>query len=533
MNRKNSFKNNNNKKGNLLYRPKSVKKEGPSFFIKKNISTIQTQMPPILFTIPNNKSKKLNGLGNDFEREELYKINMQLKETINSLKVELHDAKSQIVKKEREIKKKEKIIDDCCKEIQNPTSQYMKSFDKAKESTLLILCKEQYAQLKNNYDQKLEEIEILKSNIKITNLKEYQISIDVLKKEMNKLRNLYYNMVDENDKLKDEIDKLNEYKDKFNEQHNIINKCAKKVEDCNNNIMQLEFQNGNLEMKLKQNKRKNELMKNKNNKLQIKNDILLKQRRNRERFQMFNADNIYKITNLEKEVNELKKLNTLKDQRLQALEKQVDSQKRNNLNIVVNKEFDYNRIHQIEQRPAGNQDENLNKISLLKSLLEEKQKNLDTLKNFLSSLGYNPEKIIQNYNSNLNGSENNNWSDIYRNGNNNNSNGNNNPSAGYYGANIISNNINSESYNNGNNRINDNINNNQSDNINSQSDNHFHNNNNENNNQSNNNNRKDNEINNNHSGNNSGANNNEENNSQKYNGAVIHGISSNEEEQES
>lgn len=71
---------------------------------------------------------------------------------------------------------------------------YQQSYNKAKESTLLSLFKERYNQLKTDYDKKLEEIEILKENIKITKLKEYQIDIDVLKKEMNKLRTLYENL---------------------------------------------------------------------------------------------------------------------------------------------------------------------------------------------------------------------------------------------------------------------------------------------------------------------------------------------------
>ena len=82
-----------------------------------------------MMTNPNNNYKKLKGMGNNFEREELYQINMQLKETVNSLRVELYEAKSQIVKKEREIKKKEKIIEDCYKEIENPSSLYEKSFN--------------------------------------------------------------------------------------------------------------------------------------------------------------------------------------------------------------------------------------------------------------------------------------------------------------------------------------------------------------------------------------------------------------------
>ena len=107
MNIKIPFK--SSKKSNRKFsfnRPNSAKRG--SFAIKKNISTIVRMPPPLLMTIPNNTLKKLKGMGRNFEREELYQINMQLKETVNTLKVELYEAKSLIVKKERELKKKRK-----------------------------------------------------------------------------------------------------------------------------------------------------------------------------------------------------------------------------------------------------------------------------------------------------------------------------------------------------------------------------------------------------------------------------------------
>ena len=397
MNRKNSFKIKTNRKLSFT-RPNSSKRG--EYFVKKNISTIVAHSPPLLMTIPNNSSKKLKGMGRKFEREELYQINMQLKETVNSLKVELYEAKSQIVKKERELKKKEKIIEDCYKEIRNPSSLYKENFDKAKESTLLTLCKEQYNQLKSDYDKKLEEIEILKANIKITKIKEYQIDIDVLKKEMNKLLKLYNNAVFENKMLKSEINELNEYKIKCSEQHNIINECVKKVEDYNNFIKELEMENEELQNKLDKNKRSNKLIKNQNSQLKLKNEKYLKERKNRQHFKMFNIDNMYKISKLQKDLDEYIRLHNLKDQELQRITKTLESQKKQNVNIDKINVFNYQNIQRIEKEPVGTQDENINKILLLKSLLEEKQKNYDILKSFILSLNYDPDKIIRNYDPN-------------------------------------------------------------------------------------------------------------------------------------
>ena len=399
MNIKIPFK--SSKKSNRKFsfnRPNSAKRG--SFAIKKNISTIVRMPPPLLMTIPNNTLKKLKGMGRNFEREELYQINMQLKETVNTLKVELYEAKSLIVKKERELKKKEKIIEDIYKEIHNPTSLYIESFDKAKESTLLTLCKEQYNQLKIDYDKKLEEIEILKANIKITKIKEYQIDIDVLRKEMNKLRKLYQDVIFENNKLKNEIKELNLYKNKYGEQHNIINVCVKKVEDYNNNLMELELVNEQLQNKLEQNRRNNKKIKNQNSQLIIKNEKYLKERRNRQHFKMFNNDNINKISKLQKDLNEYKRLYDLKELELQNIKKTLEKQQKLNVNIDKIKVFNYQNIQNIEKEPVNSNDENINKIMLLKSLLEEKQKINNILKSFIYSLNYNPEKIILNYNQN-------------------------------------------------------------------------------------------------------------------------------------
>ena len=86
------------------FRPNSTIKR-KSF--KINIST--DIPPPIIFTMPNNP-KKLSGMGNKIEREQLYEYNMQLKELINKLKKELAETKHQVVKKDIEIRKKERII---------------------------------------------------------------------------------------------------------------------------------------------------------------------------------------------------------------------------------------------------------------------------------------------------------------------------------------------------------------------------------------------------------------------------------------
>ena len=207
------------------YRPNSASRKN---FIGLKINSSSDTPPPIIFTMPNNP-KKLSGMGNKIEREQLYEYNMQLKDIINKLKRELAETRNQVVKKDIEIRKKEKLIKEVSKE-NDIESVHELNLEKARESTLVSLCKDKYKEIKKEYLKTCEENNILKANIKITKIKEYQIQIDVLKKEMEKLRNLYLNTLDDNNKLNKEIQEIKSLKQKFYEQHNIINNF---IEKCN------------------------------------------------------------------------------------------------------------------------------------------------------------------------------------------------------------------------------------------------------------------------------------------------------------
>ena len=412
MNRGRTFNRINSLFGSNFNRPKSSFKSSSFLYIKSNIRSKSVNTPTRLLTKPNNKSKQLKGMGNKFEREELYQLNQELKSTVNTLKAELYEAKSQITKKEREIKRKEKIIEDCYKEIHNPTSSYQKSFDKAKESTLLSLCKEQYIITKKENEQLKEEIKILEMNIKITNIKEYKILINTLKNEMKKLTNLYKSAIYENNILKNKINDLMEFKKKFNKQHNVIGKCVKKVNDYNHNLLELELANKELQNELNKKKKKTQFFKNQNNKLRLSKEKILKERKIREYFNMFNLDNITKIAKLQKELDEYKRLYNLREQQIKKYEQNNEQKNRNK--IEESKEFDYNKIINIEKGP-NDESEKDNKIILLKSILEEKQKDIEILSAFLFSQNLNPELVLQRNiiitNSNQNTNNLNNMSD--------------------------------------------------------------------------------------------------------------------------
>ena len=106
-----------------------------------------------------------------------------MKELINKLRLELAEVKNKLVKKDIEIRKKEKIIKECSKE-NDLESTHELNLQKARESTLISLFKKNYNELKKSYNKLNEENNNLKSNYTITKVKEYTVQIDILKKEM-------------------------------------------------------------------------------------------------------------------------------------------------------------------------------------------------------------------------------------------------------------------------------------------------------------------------------------------------------------
>ena len=375
------------------YRPNSASKRmyNP---IKTNTSL--DVPPPIVFTMPNNR-KKLSGMGNKMEREELYENNMQLKEKINMLKKELAETRNQLVKKELENRKKERIIKECSKE-NDLESVHQMNLEKAKESTLVSLCRDKYNELKKKHIKLNEENAILKANIKITKLKEYQIQIDVLKKEMGKIRSLYLHILEKNNRLNEEMSEFQNLKDKYLEQHNIINGFVKKCEQYNNDINYLKEENDSLRSKLEINIRKQTQLKNKNIKLKITNKKICTSKKMKENYDLFMNDNKKLISDLKKDLNEYKRLYDLKDKECKKLIEHNDKLKNTELKRKnerpILQPFNYNQLKVIENKK---EDKTTNKISLYKSLIDEYRHKIKIYESYLKSNGIDKEKLLQNY----------------------------------------------------------------------------------------------------------------------------------------
>ena len=375
------------------FRPNSASKRSISGF---KINSTNETPPPIIFTMPNNP-KKLSGMGNKIEREQLYENNMQLKDIINKLKRELAETRNQVVKKDIEIRKKERIIKECSKE-NDLESVHELNLEKARESTLVSLCREKYNELKKVYIKKCEENEILKANIKITKIKEYQIQIDTLKKEMEKIRNLYLHTLEYNNKLSDNIKDLEKLKKKYLDQHNIINGFMEKCNKYNDEINNLKEENSFLRLKLEQNMRQQKELKSNNIKLKISNEKFLTQKKMKENYALNLDDNQKLITSLKKDLNEYKRLYNLKNIECNKLLEHNQKLTNTELNRKKAKEilkpFDFNQIKVIENKKENKE---TNKLSLYKSLLNENRYKIEIYEQYFKKMGIDKDKIIKSF----------------------------------------------------------------------------------------------------------------------------------------
>ena len=371
------------------FRPNSASKRHLNIFTKY---TPKDTPPPILFTLPNTQ-KKRGGMGNKIEREQLYEYNMQLKDIINTLKRELAEEKNKVVKRDIELRKKEKLIKECSKENDLESTREL-NIEKARESTLISLYKKQYSELKDAFNKKVKENNDLNATYKITKLKEYAVQIDVLKKEMEKMKNLYTQTVENNNKLNKEIHNLKELKKYFLEQHGIIERLEKVIQENKIEIENLKRENEEYKNKLLLNLKKQKMLKNKNFKLKISNRKILDIKKNRENYALYIDDNKKTIETLRKECDEYKRLYELTRKEYNKVqeqnEKREQAKAKNDANKLISNPYQAMGIIEVKQE---NQD--TNKLSLYKSLIEEYKFKIDIYEVYLKRNGIDKDALIK------------------------------------------------------------------------------------------------------------------------------------------
>ena len=390
MNQNRLYTLNTSSRKSSKFRPSSAAKRHLNLF---NKYIPKETPPPILYTLSNQSQIKKSGIGNKIEREQLYEDNMQLKELINKLRLELAEVKNKLVKKDIEIRKKEKIIKECSKE-NDLESTHELNLQKARESTLISLFKKNYNELKKSYNKLNEENNNLKSNYTITKVKEYTVQIDILKKEMEKMRNLYIQTVENNNKLNKEVENLKELKKYFIEQHGIIERFENTIQSNKEEINNLKKENEEYKNKLEQIQKKQKILKNKNIKLKLSNKKFLDIKKTRENYEIFMDDNKRKIDTLKKDLDEYKRLYELTRREYNVLVEKKDKKDNNQNNAFAdNKNILNNPFQAVIEVKQESKDSN--KLSLYKSLVEEYKHKIDIYELYFKKAGIDKEALLK------------------------------------------------------------------------------------------------------------------------------------------
>ena len=373
------------------YRPNSAAKRQLNL-VSKYIP--KETPPPILYTLSNQFQNKRSGMGNKIEREQLYEDNMQLKKIINNLRRELAEVRNKLVKKDIEIRKKEIIIKECSKE-NDLESTHELNLQKARESTLISLFKKNFNELKKSYNKLNEENNNLKSNYTITKVKEYTIQIDILKKEMEKMRNLYIQTVENNNILNKEVQNLKELKKYFIEQHSIIDRFEHTIQSNKEEINILKQENEEYRNKLEQIQKKQKILKSKNVKLKLNNKKFLDIKKTRETYEIFIDDNKKKMDTLRKDLDEYKRLYELARREYNGLLEKREK-KENNQNAYIDSKTIINNPYQtVNVIEVKQESEESNKLSLYKSLVEEYKHKLDIYELYFKKAGLDKDALLK------------------------------------------------------------------------------------------------------------------------------------------
>ena len=382
-----SFISNNNSK-NSHYRPNSSNKSRFSQH-KLIINNSLTELyPPITFTMP--KTRQATHMGTLITKEELYEENFQLKNSLKRAKKELEEVKKSLFKKGLELEKKEKIINDCTKE--NVTDlEHELNLNKAKESSLLTLCRKKYSEMKSKYEKECKQNEILRMNIKLTKLKEYQTQIDAYQKELQKILKLYNNSKEKLDKALKEINDLNEIKNEFINQHSLINVLRKKCEDLTDNITTLQEENNFLKNEVERNQMIQKKLKRSNVKLRISNEKFMKMKKMKEGSYIANKNNIIKLNNLQKDLKEYKDLYEKTNYEYLRITNNIAKKDKN---IVTPDLLDIQGINFLNSKIIEKKIEN-NQEELYKSLLNNEKLKNKIFEKYLKDHGINTEKILK------------------------------------------------------------------------------------------------------------------------------------------
>ena len=218
----------------------------------------------------NNSNKKNLKKSNSFcgnckpeninDKESLYEKNIQLKNELNQFKKELIKIKTENIKKDNEINKKENLINSTfeIKEEQYNLNNEEIKIDKENENNekclhtnLINKLKKQYNDLKKEFENKDNDLYLLKKNIKNSRLNELIVENSIILQELNKLKNLYNHQIKESDNLNIKKKTIKEIETNISKQHYIIMNLQENLTKSNEENSNLKNENSTLKSKYK------------------------------------------------------------------------------------------------------------------------------------------------------------------------------------------------------------------------------------------------------------------------------------------
>lgn len=188
--------------------------------------------------------------------ESLYAKNIQLKTEINKIKKELALVKSDNIKKDNEIAKKENLINSALElRTEDYNIEQMENIDECKHSNLISKIKKQYNSLKKELESKDNEIYLLKRNIKNSKMNELIIENQTLLSELAKFKALHEHLSQENENYMIKLKNFNQVQTNISKQHFIILSLQENFNKLSKENEQLKEENEILKQNL--NKKKN------------------------------------------------------------------------------------------------------------------------------------------------------------------------------------------------------------------------------------------------------------------------------------
>ena len=333
--------------------------------------------------LPNGNSLIMNH--ENLEPSLLFKEIINLKNRINKLKLELLNVNSENRKKDEEIKKVQKILENSKKKLKE--KNYLQ---KLNEQNQMLKLKDEYQKLQEKIKQKEDENKSIFNKLKLIDLEELindnDKEINIIKEKVDEYKdNLLYNK-----NLEKKLNFYYFYKEQFFQNHKYIVSVIKQVNSKSNTINLLKENLKKLKDKyyeMNENKKKFVTY---NDSIQKNNEKLLIDKNKRDNFLKKKPKLIEKIKEFKKKANDLVKEEISKKDEINYIEnnknKKEEEPKKKIYKIVIKK----------------NPNERINqKIKLLESLIRESK---ERQKEFIDLFEYYNDYIKQkeNYENEVN-----------------------------------------------------------------------------------------------------------------------------------